>query len=329
MSPVATQTGTVIDPFAESPVMKRGRTFEEHVVGTTFKHPWERTILPSDNVVFTTATLGFQPRYFSRPYAARLSLRREQVNPMLVFSMVFGLSVEDLSEIGGPFLGGRDLIFGVDVFPGDTVSASSMVVDARESSSRPDFGIVTWETVGTNQDGEEIIRYFRSNLVKKGPLANVIDPVDGYADDFTSGMSFWHARSKTIGDIDLALLTPLVMNSASGHFSDQLMEDTDFGQRINFGGQTLSLVVGIALQDTTAQMIKEIGLTAIRFENPVISGDTISAHTEVLEVTVRGTASADVTFRHVGVNQRGHIVCRVDRVVRLRRRGTDLFSQTH
>jgi len=306
--------------YAGSPVIKRGRTFEEQVVGEVVDHAWERTVTEADNTVFTTATLGFEPRYFSVPYAQRLGLRREQVNPMLVFSMVFGLSVEHLSEIGGPFLGGEDLVFGAPVFPGDTLRAHSTVVEARESSSRPSVGVVTWETVGTNQDGREVIRYRRSNLVARGPVPNAIDPVEGYVDDFAPGMTFRHARSKTISDIDLALLTPLVMNSASGHFSEHLMADTEFGQRINFGGQTLSLVVGLTFQDTTAQLVREIGLTAIRFEHPVVRGDTISAHTEVLSVIEHDLCSSDVVFRHVGLNQHGDVVCRVDRTARLRRR---------
>lgn len=290
------------------------------MVGTTFDHPWGRTILESDNALFTTATLGYEARYLDVGHARALGLRREQVNPMLVFSVVFGLSVEDLSEIGGPFLGGQDLVFGVPVYPGDTLTARSTVIDARLSASRPGTGIVTWETVGRNDAGEEVIRYRRTNLVKTGPLDNAIDPVDGYLEDFVVGMGFWHSRSKTIGDVELSLLTPLVMNSAPGHFSDQVMAGTEFGRRINFGGQTLSLVVGLAFEDTTAQLVEEVGMTGIRFENPVLHGDTVSAHTEVVAVTTRDATVGELTFRHTGVNQRGETVCRVDRTVRVHRR---------
>lgn len=307
-------------PFAASPVMKRGRTFEEHEVGLTFDHPWGRTVLESDNALFTTATLGYEGRYLDAGYARALGLRREQVNPMLVFSIVFGLSVEDLSEIGGPFLGGQDLVFGAPVYPGDTLTARSTVIDARLSDSRPGVGIVTWETVGSTDTGVEVIRYRRTNLVRTGPLKNSIDPVEGHFEDFETGMRFWHSRSKTIGDVELSLLTPLVMNSAPGHFSDQAMAGTEFGRRINFGGQTLSLVVGLSFEDTAAQLVEEVGMTGIRFENPVMHGDTVSAHTEVIATAIGNTSVGEVTFRHTGINQRGETVCRVDRTIRVRRR---------
>jgi acyl dehydratase len=89
------------------------------------------------------------------------------VNPMLVLCTVVGLSVEDLSEAGGPFLGVEEVTFHQPVYPGDTLSAHSAVVSARESDSRPEFGIVTWHTEGRNQRGEIVVDYKRSNLVAK------------------------------------------------------------------------------------------------------------------------------------------------------------------
>ena len=89
------------------------------------------------------------------------------VDPLLVLCTVIGLSVEDLSEAGGPFLGVEDVEFLRPVYPGDTVTARSVVVAKRESESRPAFGVVTWETEGRNQRGEVVISYRRTNLVAK------------------------------------------------------------------------------------------------------------------------------------------------------------------
>ena len=86
---------------------------------------------------------------------------------MLVLCTVVGLSVEDLSEAGGPFLGVDDCDFHAPVYPGDTLTAESTVVSARESGSRPGFGIVTWHTEGRNQRGEIVVDYKRTNLVAK------------------------------------------------------------------------------------------------------------------------------------------------------------------
>ena len=49
------------------------------------------------------------------------------VNPLLVFNTTFGLSVEDLSEGGGLFLGVDDCEFLADMHVGDTITARSTV----------------------------------------------------------------------------------------------------------------------------------------------------------------------------------------------------------
>jgi acyl dehydratase len=98
----------------------------------------------------------------------------ECVNPMLVLCTAVGMSVEDLSEAGGPFLGVNDCRFERPVYPGDTISCRSTVVAKRESASRPKEGIVTWQTEVTNQRGEVVLTYSRTNLSAKrgGPRVN-------------------------------------------------------------------------------------------------------------------------------------------------------------
>jgi acyl dehydratase len=70
--------------------------------------------------------------------------------------------------VGGPFLGINGCTFHRPVHPGDTLTARSRVVEARESRSRPTSGIVTWRTEGFNQHGELLVDYTRTNLVAKG-----------------------------------------------------------------------------------------------------------------------------------------------------------------
>lgn len=316
------------DP-ATWPVIPRGTSFEDHVVGRVFDHHWGRTVHSSDNIGFTTQTLGFNPVHFNRDAARTAGHPDEVVNPLLVFAIVFGLSVEDLSEAGGPFLGAKDLRYLRDVYPGETLYASSTVIEARSSESRPDAGIVTWHTVGRDASGEPVIEFQRTNLVR-GRVAyrELAEVPEGFAEDFTVDDRFRHARTRTVTDLDLNGLTLLVMNTACGHFSEQEMADTPFGARINFGGLTLSLTIGLATQDTSAQAVREVGLTDIEFAVPVLHGDTISAATEVLAVEPDGD-DANVTFRHFGINQRGEIVCRATRTVRLRTRAAQAGQPEH
>lgn len=145
-------------------VWSKGRRYEDFDEGREFVHHWGRTITESDNTLFTTLTQGYNPMYFNEPFAREHGHRGVVVNPMLVFGVVFGLSVEDLSEAGGPFLGIEELAFHVPVYPGDTLTARSTVVSRRVSQSRPDQGIVTWHTEGLNQDDSLVIDFKRSNL---------------------------------------------------------------------------------------------------------------------------------------------------------------------
>jgi acyl dehydratase len=154
------------DPETARPVAK-GHSFDDFEVGQVFEHHWGRTINAGDNSLFTTVAMHFNPLYTNAEYARALGHPDVLVNPMLVLSTAVGLSVEDLSEGGGPFLGVDGATFHRPVHPGDTITARSTVAGKRESASRPGFGIVTWRTEAFNQRGERVLDYQRSNLVAK------------------------------------------------------------------------------------------------------------------------------------------------------------------
>lgn len=154
------------DP-ASFELQRKGHAFEDFTPGRRFIHHWGRTLTEADNAMFTTATLAYNPLYFNAEYARAEGHPGIVVNPMLVLCTVVGLSVEDLSEAGGPFLGVDAATFHRPVYPGDTIVAASEVVDARESASRPAFGVVTWHTEGRNQRGELVVEFRRTNLVAK------------------------------------------------------------------------------------------------------------------------------------------------------------------
>jgi acyl dehydratase len=145
----------------------KGNQYEDFRPGQVFRHHWGRTINEGDNSLFSSLTLSYNPLYFNAEYAKALGHGSIVVNPMLVFLTVFGLSVEDLSEAGGLFLGVEQLTFHRPVYPGETLTAASEVVEMRESQSRPNDGIVTWHTRGFNAAGDEVIDFRRTNLVAK------------------------------------------------------------------------------------------------------------------------------------------------------------------
>ena len=151
--------------FSQFPVWKRGQQFEDFELGQTFTHHWGRTLTESDGVLFSTQTLRFNPLYYNAEHARAEGHPGMVIDPLLVLCTVVGLSVEDLSEAGGPFLGVNDVVFHQPVYAGETLSASSEVLSMRTSEKRPGTGIVTWRTEAYNEKGELVVSYERTNLV--------------------------------------------------------------------------------------------------------------------------------------------------------------------
>jgi itaconyl-CoA hydratase len=149
----------------------RGRKYEDFHLGQTFDHHWGRTIDRADNTTFCVATCNWNPLYLNKEFAIANGHPESPINPALVVCVVVGLSVEDLSETAGPFLGLHQCVFDRPVYPGDTLTASSTVLECRESESRPACGVVTWKTTCVNQRGETVVTFVRSNLVEKRTLA--------------------------------------------------------------------------------------------------------------------------------------------------------------
>jgi len=157
---------TSVDP-ASFPLVERGNQYEDFAEGDSFAHHWGRTLTEGDATLFAALTLAYNPLYFNAEHARAEGHPDLVVHPLLALCTVVGLSVEDLSEAGGPFLGIDGVTFHRPVYPGDTLTASSVVVDRRESEKRPGDGIVTWRTEGRNQRGEVVVDLHRTNLVRK------------------------------------------------------------------------------------------------------------------------------------------------------------------
>jgi itaconyl-CoA hydratase len=145
----------------------KGNRYEDFEPGRVFHHHWGRTISQAENAIFSMLTLHFNPQYTNVEFAKAMGHADTPVNPLLVFNTIFGMSVEDLSEGGGPFLSVEELVYHKPVYPGDTIFARSTVVDRRSSNSNPKMGIAKWHTQGFNQRGELVCEFKRSNLINK------------------------------------------------------------------------------------------------------------------------------------------------------------------
>ena len=78
--------------------------------------------------------MNFNPSYFNREYAQSLGFKNVVVNHMLVMNVVFGLSVEDLSERAIAHLGYEKMKWHETVYPGDTITSESLVLSKRDTS---------------------------------------------------------------------------------------------------------------------------------------------------------------------------------------------------
>lgn len=146
----------------------------------------------------------------------------------------------------------------------------------------------------------------------------------GYFEDFEIGHLIRHSRGKTVTEMDNVLITNMVMNTAQGHFNEDVMRKSAqgiFGQRVVYGGINLSMVLGLAAQDTAEQCLRELGMDKIRLSNPVFHGDTLYSYSEVLEKRVSDQEDAGiVTFRHYGINQDDKLCVQAERTVLLKRK---------
>ena len=154
-------------------------------------------------------------------------------------------------------------------------------------------------------------------------IATLTSP-DGYFEDFEAGMLIRHARGKTVTEMDNVLITNMVMNTAEGHFNEDVMQKSPggiFSQRVVYGGINLSMVLGLAAQDTAEQCLRELTLDKIRLSHPVFHGDTLYAYTEVLEKRDAEQDDAGIVcFRHYGLNQDDKLCVQAERTVLIRRR---------
>ena len=147
-----------------------GRPFEDWTVGDRIAHEIRRTVTETDNLLFTVMTHNPQPLHIDAEAAAASEFGRILVNGTFTFSLMVGLSVGDTTlGVLVANLGYDKLVMPAPVFIGDTMRASSEVVELKESRSRPQAGIVTFAHELTNQRDEIVCRCLRTALLMRNP----------------------------------------------------------------------------------------------------------------------------------------------------------------
>jgi acyl dehydratase len=144
-----------------------GRCLEEFSEGDIYEHFPSKTILESDNNLFSLITMNHHPVHLDVEYCKTHQHKKILVVGPLVFSIAVGLTVSEISGKAIANLGYEKIIHNAPVFIGDTITAKTEILSVRESRSKKDRGIVYVETKVTNQNDELVLTFQRSVLVPK------------------------------------------------------------------------------------------------------------------------------------------------------------------
>jgi acyl dehydratase len=142
-------------------------------------------------------------------------------------------------------------------------------------------------------------------------------------EDFAVGQVFEHGIRRTVTEVDNILFSSLTLNPQPLHIDREFSAATEWGQPLMNSLFTLGLMIGISVNDTTVgTIIANLGMTDVRFPNPLFQGDTVSVRTEVTaKRESRSRPSAGIVeFEHQASNQTGDIVAICRRQVMVRKR---------
>ena len=290
-----------------------GRFFEDFAVGQELCHATPRTVTEADGALYTALTGSRFALHSSDVFARALGLPRAPLDDILVFHLVFGRTVADISLNAVANLGYADCVFGVPVYPGDDLTANSRVLGLRETASGK-TGVVWLRSVGTNQRGETVLDYVRWVMVsKRDPDAPAPEPVTpdlpeavdvarlfvpeglslaGYDaglagssylyDDYEAGERIDHFDGMTLEEAEHQMATRLYQNSARVHFNLHAARDSRFGRRIVYGGHVISLARALSFNGL-ANAFRVAAINGGRHASPTFAGHTIHSWSEVLE----------------------------------------------
>lgn len=293
----------------------RGRFFEDFRLGETILHATPRTVTTGDTALYTALYGSRFAVQSSDEFARACGHPAAPVDDFLVFHIVFGKTVPDISINAVANLGYADGRFLKPVYPGDTLKAASTVIGLKQTSGG-DAGIVYVRSTGTNQHGETVLDYVRWVLVRKrqaGPspagdhvpdlpgevtperLGTACPPLDGARydtvlagqphrwGDYAAGEKIDHVDGMTVEEAEHQLATRLYQNTAKVHFDAHAARATRFGKRLIYGGHVISLARALSFNGL-ANAFHIAAINGGRHVAPLFAGDTVYAWSEVLAV---------------------------------------------
>ncbi len=290
-----------------------GNFFEDFAMGQVIRHATPRTIHSGDVSLYTALYGSRFALTSSDAFSQALGFPSSPIDDLLLFHVVFGKTVPDISLNAIANLGYADGRFLKSVYPGDTLSTTSEVIGLKENSNGK-TGVVYVRSTGANQNGETILDYVRWVMVRKrdesstAPETIIPDlpdavPVDqlvipdeldmaGYDDiaagsphrweDYEVGEKIDHVDGMTIEEAEHMTATRLYQNTAKVHFNQHTEKDGRFGRRLMYGGHIISLARALSFNGL-ANAFRIVAINGGRHVAPTFAGDTVYAWSEILE----------------------------------------------
>jgi len=291
-----------------------GNFFEDFRLGQVIQHATPRTVTVGDAALYTALYGSRFAVQSSDAFAQAIGYPLAPIDDLLVFHVVFGKTVPDISLNAVANLGYADCRFLAAVYPGDTLSASSEVIGLRENSSRK-TGVVYVRSTGTNQDGDKVLEYVRWVMVnKRDPeapapddhvpnLPKAVEPtalgracpaidIKAYDtalagssarwDDYAIGEKIDHVDGITVEEAEHQLATRLYQNTARVHFNQFTEQQGRFGRRLIYGGHVISLARALSFNGL-ANAFQVSAINGGRHVAPLFAGLTVFAWSEVLD----------------------------------------------
>lgn len=300
-----------------------GHFFEEFRLGQILRHAAPRTLTDGDAALYTALTGSRYALFSSDEFANQNGLGRAPIDPMIVFHIVFGKTVPDVSLNAVANLGYAEGRFLRPAFAGDTLSSTSEVIGLKQNSNGK-TGVVHVRTRGVNQLGEVVLEYVRWVMVNKRDanapapaevaprLAESVSPSDlvlpeGLAftkdydldlsgspylyEDYSIGEKIDHVDGMTVEEAEHQLATRLYQNTARVHFDARAQKESRFGKRLIYGGVAISIARALAFNGLGNAALM-LAINAGRHVSPLFAGDTVYAWSEVLDKADLGAAGA-------------------------------------
>ncbi|MBV9065574.1 MAG: MaoC family dehydratase [Methylobacteriaceae bacterium] len=291
-----------------------GNFFEDFRLGEVIRHATPRTVRSADAALYTALYGSRFAVQSSDAFAQAIGYPKSPIDDLLVFHIVFGKTVPDISLNAVANLGYADCRFLQPVFPSDTLSANSEIIGLKENSNKQ-TGVVYVRSRGVNQNGEAVLDYVRWVMVRKREAAAAIaeekvpqlpstlnadaigaacprirasayDRVLAGSPHVWSGYSVGekidHVDGMTVEEAEHQLATRLYQNTAKVHFNQFSEGQGRFGRRLIYGGHVISLARALSFNGL-ANAFHVAAINGGRHVAPLFAGQTVFAWSEILD----------------------------------------------